>query len=89
VDPGGTVRVTGTVSDPSGVAGLYVAISGVVCQPGSNPYDNRDPAPTSITFDLTCIVNSNQAGGVYSAEIYSQDTLSNSAYINWDITIGG
>ena len=61
VEPGGTIRITGNVSDPCGLGPVYMVIDGLGC----SSYADTASNPTSIDLDLTCVVSPDQAFGDY------------------------
>lgn len=88
VASGGTVRVTGTATDPSGIKRLALRIGDVACQPGSNTDADTSGYPTSIAFDLTCIISPSQVAGMFPADVWVEDSLQNWGAPAWDLTIG-
>ena len=78
VAPGGTIRVVGSATDESGIEEIWFNTTPQMnCEgpPAYNAYEFDDP--TSVSFDLTCVVPSGQASGSYSLNINSRDVLAN------------
>ena len=87
VDSGGTVRVTGTATDPTGISSLYMNVSGLTCQDGSNRSADTANNPTTVNFDLTCIIHPDQPAGEYSALLVADDPLQNRSMPTWVLNV--